>query len=290
MPRLPPHAVPRCAWNELVENAPMLNDLLNDLAAEVSSDLDVDVTVVELDTLDPDVLVSTVPKWYRTDDVVSVFCDLQNSTRLGIRQYAKSSAKTYEAATGGAVQALAAFDPEYMDIQGDGVYALFSGLRRYERAFCAGVTVRTWSETTLVPALNKKFGDRFPKTGFKVGVAASRLLGKRIGIRGTHEPVWPGKAVNYSAKLAQEAGRHEVLVTDRVYEQLKRNDYVRLSCGCGSFGVPRSLWASRFSGKLPAGEDQVYVLTSAWCGEHGDEFCAAIMEGKTKRDLPGWAA
>jgi class 3 adenylate cyclase len=208
-----------------------------------------------------------------------------------MHEYAKSSVKTYEAATGGAVHALAAFEPEYMDIQGDGVYALFGGDMRYERALCAAVTVRTWSEKTLVPALEKKFGERTPATGFKIGIASSRILGKRVGVRGTHEPVWAGKAVNYSAKLAQETDRHEILVTERVFDHFKDNDYVRLSCGCDSIsGTPTPLWTTSYSSKLPAGEDTVHLLKSPWCDTHGNDFCDAIQNGQTDRELPAWVA
>ncbi len=270
----------------------MLTDLMDDLADEVAKDLDSAVEVIEIDILDPTVLVSSIPRWHATDDVVSVFCDLKNSTRLGLGRHAKSSAKTYEAAMGGAVHALATFEPEYMDIQGDGAYALFSGDLRYERALCAAVTVRTWSEKVLVPSFEDKFGERFPATGFKIGIASSRLLGKRVGVRGTNEPVWAGKAVNYSAKLAQEADRHEVLATATVFDHFEGNDYVRFSCGCGSGGPdsPQRLWTTSVSSKLPAGENTVYMLTSPWCDTHGNDFCEAIREGETDRELPAWVA
>ena len=270
----------------------MLKKLMGDLADEVSADLREEVEIVEQPVLDATVLKSSIPRWHATDDVVAVFADLKNSTRLGLNRHAKSSAKTYEAATGGAVQAMSAFGPAYIDIQGDGIYALFSGPLRYERALCAAVTVRTWSEKALVPALEAKFGERFPATGFKVGVAASRLLGKRVGVRGTHEPVWAGRAVNYAAKLAQDADRHEVLVTKRVYEHFLDNDFVQYSCGCGDItGMPAGLWTSTTSVKLPEGENVVHLLTSPWCDEHGDAFCDAISSGQKERpDVTGRVA
>ncbi len=264
----------------------MLDALMTKLHTEVANDLGAVVVIDEVDPLDPTCLGSQNPRWCGTNDVVAVFFDLKNSTRLGLGQHGSSTAKTYEAATGGAVQALSAFTPEFIDIQGDGISGLFSGARRYERALCAAVTVRTWSERTLVPALEAKFGAKFPKTGFKTGVAVGRLLGKGVGVRGTHEPVWAGKSVNYAAKLAQEGERHEVLVTARFYEHFQNNDYVRMSCGCGSpTRQPADLWKTTTSAKLPAGENVVYRLTSPWCVVHGDEFCDAIQQGKTDRKL-----
>lgn len=271
-----------------------LSTLLTNLATEVTNDLDADVEIVELAVLDPTKLAAAVPKWHATDDVVAVFADLKNSTRLNLRQHPKSSAKTYEAATGGAVQAMSAFEPEFIDVQGDGVYALFSGERRYERALCAAVTVRTWSERTLVPKLKAKFGERFPDTGFKVGMAASRLLGKRVGVRGTNEPVWAGRAVNFAAKLAQEVDAHEILVTDKVFAHFEDNEYVMLSCGCSGTtpgSTPAGLWTECTSSKLPDGNNTVYRLgCSGWCATHGEQFCDAILAGLKKRGLVGRVA
>lgn len=142
---------------------------------------------------------------------------------------------------------------------------------------------------TLVPSLNAKFGQRFPTTGFKVGIAASRLLGKRVGVRGTNEPVWAGRAVNYAAKLAQEVDRHEILATKPVFDHFQNNDYVMLSCGCvnGTMGnAPSSLWTRSRSMKLPDSESAVYSLRSPWCDTHGDEFCDAICSGQQERALP----
>lgn len=65
----------------------MLTDLIDDLADEVAKDLDSFVEVIEIDILDPALLVSSIPRWHATDDVVSVFCDLKNSAAA--RQYVR---------------------------------------------------------------------------------------------------------------------------------------------------------------------------------------------------------
>lgn len=271
----------------------MLDTLLDELADEVSDDLDADVHIVDVPVLDPAALASAVPRWCATDDVVAVFADLKGSTRLNLRQHARSSAKTYEAATGGAVQAMAGFGPQFIDIQGDGIYALFSGERRYERALCAAVTLRTWSEQSLVPQLKAKFGQRFPDTGFKVGIAASRLLGKRVGVRGTNEPVWAGRAVNFAAKLAQEVDAHRILVTGKVWSHFGDNDYVMMSCGCVDNvpgNAPAPLWMRQTSTKLPDSDNVVYRLSSAWCPTHREAFCQAIVSGEKRRTATGRVA
>ena len=80
-------------------------------------------------------------------------------------------------------------------------------------------------------------------------------------------------------------------MTDRVFDHLDDNDYVRLSCGCGSTsGSPVPLWTTSYSSKLPAGENTAHLLKSPWCDQHGNAFCEAIRNGETDRDLPAWVA
>jgi class 3 adenylate cyclase len=225
------------------------------------------------------------PKWTRIHDAVAVAIDLRNSTKLGMNKRAGSTASIYEAATGTGVQLLGTFHPNFVAIQGDGAFALFWGDRRFERALCAGITVKTFSEKHLVPQLVQKW-DELPETGFKVGIAASSLLVKRIGIpRSDHqEPVWPGKAVNYATKAAQAATPGQMVVTDTVWRYFENNEYVVYTCGCDS-GPSHTLWDDFEISVLP--EDEIdrngRVLKSAWCPVHGDEFCNAITLGETTR-------
>lgn len=264
-----------------------IHELLKDVADEVRTDLRTNVEVIEVSSLAADRLYTEVPKWVKANDVVVVFADLKGSTKLNVDRYYTSSAKTYEAATGGLVQVLsdARFAPDFMDIQGDGVYALFTGERRYQRALCAAVTTTSFSRD-LVQQLKSNFGETFPDTGFKVGIASGTLLGKRIGVRGTNEPVWAGHAVNFAAKCSQEGDAHQVVVTDPVWQQFANNHYIRYSCGCPS-GTSRDLWQHDLtSDRLPEGKQQVHVLTSSWCTEHGDEYCDQILAGACRR--PGF--
>src|SRR5688572_1708349 len=75
-------------------------------------------------------------KWLRIDDVVAVAGDLTNSTKLSLTKHTNTSARIYEAATGGAMRVVTRpeFAPNFVDIQGDGFFALFHGDNRYERA------------------------------------------------------------------------------------------------------------------------------------------------------------
>jgi hypothetical protein len=71
-----------------------------------------------------------------------------------------------------------------------------------------------------------------------------------------------------------------------LYGKFEDNDYVAHSCGCGNNGVPSNgIWRNiDMQGKLPADKAPTKVLMTCWCDTHGDEFCQAILDGKTKRD------
>ncbi len=264
---------------------PDLKETLNDLKDHVTNQLALNPEVVNADvTLTADDLFIEARKWHLLEDVVAVVADLQGSTNLGYGKHLASTAAIYEASTGGLVRALKTYDPNYIAIQGDGAVALFWGEHAMERSMCAGITVKTFSERHLVPQLTNKWSE-LPMTGLKVGIASSRVLVKKVGIpRTSHqEPVWAGKAVNYAAKCAQQAVAGELIVAGSMWDFIESNDYLSLSCGCG--GGPGELWSDVTIAKITGdeGEDAGRVLRSTWCVLHGAEFCAAVLDGKTKR-------
>ncbi|MGH3854677.1 MAG: hypothetical protein ACRDR6_14500 [Pseudonocardiaceae bacterium] len=263
-----------------------LSGLLGDLDDAVRSELASTPEVVDKgDDLDVDALPITARRWHKLRDAVAVVADLKNSTKLGTGKWAASTASIYEASTGGVVKIFDQFDADFLAIQGDGAFALFWGALRYERALCAGITVKTFSRD-MVTRLEKKWPDS-PETGLKVGVASSRLLAKRIGTPrnpAQQEPVWAGKAVNYAAKAAQGADRHELIVTGSVWDVIEKNDYLAVSCPC-RLGPSLGIWTDTEIDRLPDGdpEAQGRLLTACWCDVHGEEYCAAVLTGERHR-------
>ncbi|MFC7944686.1 hypothetical protein [Microbacterium oxydans] len=243
---------------------------------------------------DDDFDVSELPiqarKWIQIPDVVAVVADLKNSTHLGTGKHAASTASIYQAATGSTVSVYNRFGADFIAIQGDGAFALFWGEQRYERAMCAGVTVKTFSERHLVPRLEAKWATHAEDhpTGFKVGVASGRVLVKRIGTPrnlSEQEPVWAGTPVNFATKAAQQAERHQLIATGSVWDHIEKNDYLTITCPC-SGGPSAGLWENITVDKIPEAnaEREGRALGSTWCSVHGDEYVAAILEGKKKRD------
>lgn len=225
-------------------------------------------------------------RWYKLDDVVAVVADLKNSTQLGTGKYAASTASIYEASTGGVVKIFSRFKADFVAIQGDGAFALFWGEGRYERALCAGITVKTFS-LDLTDQLERRWPTSLPETGLKVGIANGRVLAKRVGAPrnpAQQEPVWAGKAVNYATKAAQSAERHQLIVTGGVWDWVKGNDYLSMSCSCGE--PSPDIWEDIEIGKLPEGdaESQGRLLNSIWCETHGEEYCGAVLAGESHRE------
>lgn len=266
-----------------------LTDLLADLGKEVNTVLNTsDIPVVEKEgTFDAkDIPSSSSDTWIKLPEVVAVVCDLKGSTHFGTGKYDTSTARIYKSSVEGAVSILHSFEANFIDIQGDGGFGLFWGDRAYERALCAGVTIKTFSED-LVARLEKRWPDA-PETGYKVGIHAGRTLVKRIGTRrvvSEQEAVWAGKPVNYAAKCAQAAERHQMIVTQQVWETFKNNDYIAFSCDCKD-GPTANLWTETTVNRLPQDDQAAVVLNSAWCQKCGPEFCEAIMAGETTRDIP----
>jgi class 3 adenylate cyclase len=263
-----------------------LEEILDGLGSHVKDEMAVNPEIVDKGTdLDVDGLPITARKWHKLTEGVAVVADLRGSTNLGVGKHAASTAAIYEAATGGLSKIFGDFAADFVAIQGDGAFGLFWGDNRMERAICAGVTVKTFSAKILVPGLTSKWPD-LPSTGFKVGIAVSPLLVKRVGVPRTdhQEPVWAGKAVNYAAKCAQQADTHEMIVTGSVWDFAEGNDYLALTCPCGS-GPSDSLWSDIIIDKIHEGDGERAgrKLTSQWCDTHGAEYCSAILGGKTKR-------
>lgn len=262
----------------------MITELMDDLRTNVREAFSTTVEMIDVEEV-PDVedMYLESPRWHRTQDVVCVVADLKGSTKLGFDQYANTSAKLYEGLTSNMVRALSPFDPAFVDIQGDGLFALFDGERRYERGLAAGITLKTFSEKVLVDEIGRSdsFSDRFPDTGIKVGMHAALVVVKKVGIRGTSEPVWAGKLVNWATKAAQKAEAHELVATQRIYNHFKDNTLVTYTCGCPD-GVKRQLWKARDVETLPETDSQCLVLRSSWCDIHGDDYCTWILEGRTE--------
>lgn len=264
-----------------------LSDLLDSSSANVKAELSVNPDVTDVSfPLDVSALPIVKREWISLDSVYVVTADLRGSTRLGTGKHAASTAAIFQASTGGLIDIFDGFNADFVQIQGDGAFAIFWDRGAFERAICSAITVRTFS-ADLAAQLASKWPDA-PATGFKIGVATGRSLVKRIGKVARpdwQEPVWAGKPVNYSVKAAQAGDTGSIVVTGSVWDQIENNDFLSMSCTCGG-GPSNSIWSDFTIDNLPDGDDERFgrKLGSQWCTFHGEEYCNAVLAGKTRRE------
>lgn len=264
-----------------------LTSLLDSCDAHVRDELVSMPDVEDVDAFDPvaDAPPITARRWLRVTDAVAVVADLKSSTKLGLNKNARSTASIYEAALHPVVDIFCEFGAGWIPIHGDCVIGIFWDELAVERAICAGITVKTFSERHLVERLTKKWTE-LPPTGFKVGVATSTLLVKRIGRPASahQDLVWPGKALNYAVKAAQSGDAGQLIVTGSMWDAISNNDYLTFTCDCST--PSPLLWHDHPIDKLDHDDAERggRCLTSEWCKTCGEVFCTNVLAGETHRN------
>lgn len=232
--------------------------------------------------------VSTIPDtraipiddqhWIKIPDIVCVFVDMTNSTSLSATSHERSTARAYQLFTGTAVRLFDSFESPYIDVRGDGVFALFNQDQVY-RALAAAVTFKTFIEKLFTPIIHARTG---LNVGGHIGIDQKTVLVRKLGLRrfgqrtDRQNEVWAGKPVNMASKLASLAEAGELLVSDRYYDRIT-DEHARLSCGCpGGNKVP--LWRPiDVSSNSMFDFDLAWQLSSKWCEKHGADFCEHIL-------------
>ena len=229
---------------------------------------------------DENALKLEVGKWYRIKEVVCVYLDLKDSTRASFQKTKEGMAKIYEHIGTGITKIFQNenFKADFIDIKGDGGFALYKGNYAEIKAFLAAETFKTYSYKHL----KKKFTNIEVKFG--IGITKGNVLVKKVGVRNWNYPVWSGKPVNYSAYICKDLKKgfnfdKDLLgVDENIYRELynhKFKDYLIMSCGCPT-GKKSKLWRE----KSPSDSHypKFYYLEANWCDKHGEEYINAVIE------------
>ena len=217
--------------------------------------------------------------WIKIPNVVCVYVDMIGSTLLSASSHPKTCAKIYHLFSDTITRIFHEFDAPYIDIQGDGVFALFNSDQVY-RSLASAVTVKSFFEKFFEPKV--KDNTRY---GALMGIDQGTLLVRKIGLKfmdrsDRQNELWAGKTVNMAVKLSSLSSRGELIVSDRYYKNIT-NDLVRKSCGCSDgtqYGPKVDLWT-----ELDVTDDDrldfdiAYILNSHWCPLHGSKYCTDIM-------------
>jgi class 3 adenylate cyclase len=217
--------------------------------------------------------------WLKIADVIACFVDMEGSTRLSATSHPNSTAKAYRLFTNTAIRVFHEFEAPYIDVKGDGVFALFDRHLPHT-ALAAVVTFKTIVSRDISPrikALTKV------DVGGHFGIDQRTVLVRKIGLKSydgrsdRQNEVWAGKPINMAAKLASLSTGGQLLVSDRYFTNLK-GDKALNSCGCPN-GDRKPLWS-----KIDVSDDDrfdfgsAFQLTSDWCKTHGLEYCKAIAK------------
>jgi class 3 adenylate cyclase len=225
--------------------------------------------------------------WMKVKDVICVFVDMKNSTKLSAGSNPTTTAETYRLFTSTAVKLFHEVDAPYIDIKGDGVFALFDGDQPH-RALAAAVTFKTFATESFIPKIKGKTG---VDVGVHVGIDCKTVLVRRLGLKrygdrtDRQNEVWAGKPVNMAAKLASLAKNDEVIVSDRFFSLLTNEKALR-SCGCPADKVV-DLWEKLEFDDARFDFSVAHKLGSSWCKTHGADFCENLLVTDARTEASG---
>ena len=273
--------------------------LLDEVVADVSSQLDAQAKLgVQIRREDdvPEVGPTNGGVWYQVPGVTAVFADLKGSTDLNANDGPKVAAYAYTYFIRAMAVIMDRFSAGYVDIQGDGVFGLFSGPSSQFQAVACAITMRTQMQRDIAGRFQKSAGSDWVLSA-GVGIDHGTLLVRRLGLRGTKmNEVWAGNPVNMASKLSSLADPNQLVVSDRVFSLYENASRLRRrallwSCGCASgvigpgldapAGCTTLLWEQE---PTPSGLgfdfSRIHRLSPLWCRSHGPEFCEAIVTGR----------
>lgn len=216
--------------------------------------------------------------WLKIPDVICVFVDMLGSTKLSANKQDKGTAGAYQLFTNTAVHMFHEMDAPYIDVRGDGVFALFNSNQIY-RAFVSAISFKTFAHLEFVSRLEQL---TTVKVGCHIGIDQKTVLVRKVGLKRRNgrtdrqNEVWAGKPVNMAAKLASLSEHNQLFVSDRYFEKLK-DDKARLSCICTN-GTNQYLWKEMdVQEKKLFDFDKAYYLESNWCTTHGSEYFESLL-------------
>ncbi|EAJ9920626.1 adenylate/guanylate cyclase domain-containing protein [Campylobacter coli] len=121
------------------------------------------------------------------DNVTCVFVDMENSTEMAIGQIDKAL-KIQIPYIRALVEIFQLHNAKYIDIQGDGAFALFDG----DNSKSNGIYVAAIANTLFNEKLNMNI---------RIGIDCGTVYVKKAGKRGENKEIWLGRPVCLASKL-----------------------------------------------------------------------------------------
>ncbi|PSB19887.1 hypothetical protein C7B65_09440 [Phormidesmis priestleyi ULC007] len=227
----------------------------------------------------PKIPIQNPRTWLKIPNVICCFVDMEGSTKLSAGLHDKTTAKAYRLFTETGIRIFHEFGAEYIDIKGDGVFALFNQDQPYS-ALAATISFKTFVYEHFTPKVEALTEQHI---GGHFGIDQKTVLVRRFGLKtyqnrtDRQNEVWAGKPINMAAKLASLSTDNKLWVSDRFFGNL-RDEKATHSCGCPS-GNKVELWTEEnMSDDSRFDFDTAYSLDSNWCEKHGRSFCSSLVE------------
>jgi len=154
-----------------------------------------------------------------------LYADLDASTNLVDSCKPGFAAKIYKAYLSCAAEIIRSERGEITAYDGDRIMAVYIG---DEKDICAARSALkiNYTVTKIINPLIKRYNYSVKQV---VGIDTSELFVASIGIRGSNDLVWVGRAANYAAKLCSLSPEYPSRITEAVYNRL--NDSAKCSDG-----------------------------------------------------------
>lgn len=167
-----------------MEHVDFIDELLSDISWEkqkITRHKDIPLSQLKLET----------NEWKSADNVACVFVDLENSTQLVTGDIQKAM-QIFSVYGDSLVDIFDHYQARYIDIQGDGGFALFDGNNSFDEAYHAAVAVNSVFNVYLQLKISMEV---------RIGVDIGTIIAKKVGKRGKNKEVWLGSPVYTACKL-----------------------------------------------------------------------------------------
>lgn len=186
-------------------------------------------------------------------DGTVLYADLADSTKLVDGYKPHFAAEVYKAFLRCAAKIIRTEGGSITAYDGDRVMAVFIGDSKNTSAARCALKINWAVKNIIRPALNVQY----PKSSYVlkhvVGIDTSSLWVARVGIRGSNDLVWVGRAANYAARLCALPDDYPIWITKSVYDKLR--DEAKVSKG-------KDMWEERLW--TPMGGISIYRSTWSW--------------------------
>ena len=153
-------------------------------------------------------------------DTTVLYADLSGSTDLVDRKDKTFAAEIYKTFLLCAAKVIRSEDGEVTAYDGDRVMAVFIGKQKNTSAVRTALKINWAVRNIIRPAQMAQYPDDDYVLKHVVGVATSKLMAARTGVRGDNDLVWVGKAANHAAKLNSLPDTHTTYITEVVYDAM----------------------------------------------------------------------